>query len=782
MLRRTLAIRYWAILAAGLGGPMLVPGSALAAAFVITGSPTYSSSSSTGFQNGGVYVPGTPVNNSGIAVAYSDKYVAGAPKGERAVRWDSTGTAAVELGNLGTNASGVSHTSALAINDAGTAVGYSDKYDSGVFVGTRAVLWNVAGTAAIELANLGLDAGGATNGEADAINAAGLIVGYSDKYDSGTYKGTRAVRWDATGAVATELGVLGTDVNGITNAGALAINDAGVAVGSADKYVGVNNRGRRAVRWDLAGTATELGNLGTDSSGSTFATAYAINNAGTAVGYAHKYVGTSFVGARAVRWDSSGTAATELGNLGTDVVGAAAAVAYAVNTAGTAVGYSAKYESTTFKGLRGVRWDSTGTAATELANLGTDPNNPGMTNAQAYSVNDAGTAVGYAWKYFDFGGGNFQPLSRAVIWLPDSSVLDINDLSGVGLPNDGFWQLRSASSISDDGWVAGSAQFIPFVGSAYIRNFVTQIGLGGTWTSAITATLDGTWGRGRQWSTGTPAMLVGNATFSASSTYTVSLDRNEATQNVTVSGGNVTFNLNTFTLTSPVVISGGTLNVVAAGVPTIVGNVSNVGGTFGNGTPVGNRHVAGTFSQSTNGKLHIDLASASSYDKLLIDGSAALGGTLEVSLLGGYSPLLGAQFDILDPASTSGTFSSYLLPPIDPSLQWNTSNLATTGVLSITIAGNFNGDGAVNAADYVTWRKGVGTTYTQNDYARWRENFGALAPSNSPGLGLSLAAAAVPEPASFALVGSALAMLWARRRRHRTPYPFGRRWPCRAAG
>jgi hypothetical protein len=525
--------------------------------------------------------------------------------------------------------------------------------------------------------------------------------------------------------------------------------------------------------------ATELGNLGTDSNSSTFATAYAVNDAGTAVGYAYKFTGNTFQGARAVRWDSSGTVATELGNLGTDVNGVAAAVAYAVNTSGTAVGYSAKYFSTNYKGHRAVRWDSTGTAATELANLGTDPNASGIsgfTNTEAYAVNDAGTAVGYSYKYFDFGGGNFVPFPRAVIWLPDSSVIDLNDIANVANPNDGSWQLRSAASISDDGWVSGSGLFFPFTGSSYTRHWVAQIGLGGTWTNAMTGTLNGTWGRGKQWSTGTPAMLPGNATFSASATYTVGLDRNEATHSVAVAAGNVTLNLNTFTLTSelPVnIVSGASLTVVGSGVPTIVGAVSN-GGTLSNGAGVGTLHVTGNYTQSTSGKLHIDLASASSFDKLLIDGSAALDGTLEVSLLGGYTPALGAQFDILDAASTTGTFNTFLLPALDPSLQWNTANLSTTGVLSITIAGNFNGDSSVNSADYVTWRRGLGTTYTENDYFRWRENFGLPAPSSAPSLSLSLAAAPVPEPAAVVMLASAFAVLFMRRRSHSTPSPSGR--------
>ena len=37
-----------------------------------------------------------------------------------------------------------------------------------------------------------------------------------------------------------------------------------------------------------------------------------------------------------------------------------------------------------------------------------------------------------------------------------------------------------------------------------------------------------------------------------------------------------------------------------------------------------------------------------------------------------------------------------------------------------TVPGDFNFDGTVDAADYVVWRNGLGTAYTQNDYGVWR--------------------------------------------------------------
>jgi hypothetical protein len=60
--------------------------------------------------------------------------------------------------------------------------------------------------------------------------------------------------------------------------------------------------------------------------------------------------------------------------------------------------------------------------------------------------------------------------------------------------------------------------------------------------------------------------------------------------------------------------------------------------------------------------------------------------------------------------------------------------------------GDFNGDGRVNAADYVVWRK---TDGSPAGYQTWRTNFGR----QQAGSGLSLAA--VPEPGTFVYLSAA---------------------------
>jgi hypothetical protein len=73
----------------------------------------------------------------------------------------------------------------------------------------------------------------------------------------------------------------------------------------------------------------------------------------------------------------------------------------------------------------------------------------------------------------------------------------------------------------------------------------------------------------------------------------------------------------------------------------------------------------------------------------------------------------------------------------------------------ILVPGDFDHNGIVDAADYVVWRKGLGTTYTQNDFNVWRAYFGQ---TGGTGSGAS-ANVAVPEPATmvsltFATAGS----------------------------
>jgi probable HAF family extracellular repeat protein len=252
-----------------------------------------------------------------------------------------------------------------------------------------------------------------------------------------TSKGYRAVRWDPGSTATKELDVLGHDARGVANSGAYVINASGSAAGYSNKYVFGVDKGRRAVRWDVSGAVTELGNLGVDANGFTNSFASSINDAGTTFGSADKYVAASNMGPRPVRWEASSTTAIELGNLGVDKNGTTLARIHDSNANGVAVGYANKYFAGLNVGYRAVRWDATSTEATELA----------FNNSLANAINDAGIVVGFA----DGRNGH-----SAALWWPSGAVINLNDLID---PASGWSRLFSAVDINNNNWITGVGIF-----------------------------------------------------------------------------------------------------------------------------------------------------------------------------------------------------------------------------------------------------------------------------------------------------------------------------------
>src|SRR5690349_17624488 len=149
--------------------------------------------------------------------------------------------------------------------------------------------------------------------------------------------------------------------------------------------------------------------------------------------------------------------------------------------------------------------------------------------------------------------------------------------------------------------------------------------------------------------------------------------------------------------------------------------------------------------------------------------SATLAATIHQAIigdtLGGFDYPIASQFpmDVTGTSTDGQRFHGNLLgtqylfdwdiaPGADGQLNWNgrvywsggryeLSTIAEARLVPI-VPGDFNADGAVDAADYLVWRKGGGTS---SNYEQWRERFGAPASGAAAGAGTS---AAVPEPAT----------------------------------
>jgi hypothetical protein len=218
------------------------------------------------------------------------------------------------------------------------------------------------------------------------------------------------------------------------------------------------------------------------------------------------------------------------------------------------------------------------------------------------------------------------------------------------------------------------------------------------------------------------------------------------------------------------------------------GYVNNGGlgnwGVIAPGNSLGPLHVDGDYFQasienSNGGTLQIELGGANAYDQLLVAGTIHLtvsqhlneGGTLAVSVVNGFAPHAGEQYNILDFSGIIGTFETIDLPALAGGLAWDVSKFYTTGVISVILSGDYNENGVVDSADYVLWRKNNNTGITmpndltpgtdQADYAVWRSHFGKTAGGGSS----TVANAAVPEPATLLELIVAAALVLTRRRR-----------------
>jgi hypothetical protein len=191
------------------------------------------------------------------------------------------------------------------------------------------------------------------------------------------------------------------------------------------------------------------------------------------------------------------------------------------------------------------------------------------------------------------------------------------------------------------------------------------------------------------------------------------------------------------------------------------------------------------FGQLTNLEIEIaDTSQGTEYDTVDIAGTATLDGTLSVSLLSGFMPSDGDVFDILTAAGgITGTFATEILPALSGNLFWNVvygTHSVALEVAAPGLAGDFNSDGSVDAADYVVWRNGLGTTHTPGDYDVWRAHFGA-ASATAGAAGSRPAHSTVPEPTTIILVVAPMLAHALGTKRSRYASRGGARWKvCRS--
>jgi len=231
-------------------------------------------------------------------------------------------------------------------------------------------------------------------------------------------------------------------------------------------------------------------------------------------------------------------------------------------------------------------------------------------------------------------------------------------------------------------------------------------------------------------------------------------------------------------------VAGGTLRGWGSVVLPGVGTLHNAG-VVSPDFAIRTIAISGNYVQDPAGTLAIEIGGASQFEYGRLEtvvGTTSLAGTLAVSLidLAGephvFMPAAGDSFDILDWSSRIGTFDTLLLPPLTPGLMWNAAQLYTAGILKVVVAGDYNSNGIVDAADYTVWRDTLGSTTDLRangddtgasagvidgaDYLAWKTHFGLMAGSGSLALRSPPldSISGIPEPTALSPV--CLAVVW----------------------
>ena len=286
-------------------------------------------------------------------------------------------------------------------------------------------------------------------------------------------------------------------------------------------------------------------------------------------------------------------------------------------------------------------------------------------------------------------------------------------------------------------------------------------------------------GSGSQW-INSDSVYVGGYFMAGGNQGTLNIN---SSGSVTVTNTLKTYNLGTVNLTSGKLktttldIAQGSFNQTGGQlvVSTVTGNLNRAGGTLtpGDTASAGLTTISGNYTQQAGATLAIELGGTSlgQFDRLNAVGSASLAGTLTTTLINSFAPAWGNTFQILSATGgRSGTFATQNLPALSTSnLEWLVDYGATSLTLSVGLKGDFNGNGVVDAADYVVWRDSAGTPA---QYTEWRSHFGITASGSGSGSANLDSSAAVPEPTACLLLAVAWIPFLGRRRCRRQSTPL----------
>jgi len=372
----------------------------------------------------------------------------------------------------------------------------------------------------------------------------------------------------------------------------------------------------------------------------------------------------------------------------------------------------------------------------------------------------------------------------------DGTGLDIADallINGTGLSNNG-----ALRNLANDNTASGA---ITLNAATRIQSDAGTLTVSGTIKSSSTTTRNLTIGGAGHTTlsnvVGDPAATnnIGTLTKSDGGTLTLSAP----TGNVYTGATSITAGKLLAVNTSGSATGAGAVTVSGTGTLGGTGFISgavtvNSGGHVAPGNSIESLDV-GSLTLNTGSVLDIELGTNGVSDLINVttaDGLNLAGGSVALSAANLGDLAVGNVYTLIDYAGTLAGSVANLGTPTGPSgFSYSLFNNTSSTTIELHVAaavvgvpGDYNGNGIVDGADYVVWRKNKGATGSptvsqgngdgdgdvdDDDYTYWRTRYGNTSGSGSGG-GLQ-ANAAVPEPAGLVLLTIAGTLSALRRRR-----------------
>lgn len=353
-----------------------------------------------------------------------------------------------------------SYTTALvrgpaAINETGQVVGHAQRFDGGSQLLGRSVwFFNGASTERIGLiGDFYTRQDGFRDSKAQALNELGQVIGDSSLYNEAG-EVVAGNSWFYDGDTTVEIGLqdsVHTHSDGYQDNWAWALNDAGQVIGSSYRYLGNARFGISA--WLYNGHSTLniglTGNGYTRNDGYRYSEGAYLNEAGQVAGYAYQYDDQGdWIGSNA--WKFNGSTTFAIGPSG-----AHQSIPRHINDEGQVVGHAAFLDSGGYP-ERTIAWLYDGSSSiavglTDSEHTRDDGYQSSVPNASG-CLNNAGQAIGLSNRYN--GGSEFQGRTA---WFYDQGTTRAIGLTDSEHTRDDGYKFNTAEALNEAGHVVGAA-------------------------------------------------------------------------------------------------------------------------------------------------------------------------------------------------------------------------------------------------------------------------------------------------------------------------------------